>query len=1512
MRLALPGATRPRPTLQFFGDYELLEEIAHGGMGIVFRARHLQQNRLVALKMILSGHLATPTLIQRFRSEAEAASRLDHPGIVPIYEIGERDGQHYFAMKLVEGRNLAHEIARRRLSVAESVRLTAAVARAVHHAHERGILHRDLKPTNILLDAQRVPHVSDFGLAKILEDNISLTQSLAVLGTPTYMAPEQAMGHSKQITTAADIYSIGAILYELLTGRPPFRAETALATMRLVAEQEPKPPRSINAELDASLETVCLKCLQKEPSRRYASAAALADDLDRFGRGQPVEARPVSQSERFWRWCRRNPALAGSLAALGLVFFAGFAGVAWQWRRAEGHARQESDQRARIQTLATRLMVEKAEFLFGQDRAGEALAHLARVSRQFPTNRVVAERMLSALGQRNFCLPLAALRHTGEITTVHFSPDGRRVLTASRDHKARFWDSETGALLGELQHEGAIESARFSRDGRLVVTASRDKTAQIWHPVTGARLGPALAHGGAVTAAEFSPDGQIIVTASADRTARLWDSQRGLPLTPPLLHGSNVVSAQFSPAGDSVLTVARDKTVRIWDARTGRPLLAPITNQWQFDEAQFMPDGQRVLVAMAYLFDARTGRYLGTTFDQHLPRIYAAETSPDGRKMVTACADSTARLWDAQTGAPLLGPLLHDNWVYYAAFSPDGLNVLTCAKNSGVRVWDALTARPITEPLWHNSEVRYAEFSPSGLSIVTLPAKSVAWIWDLRHSLPLTPIFPHGEPVPVAHFSQDGQRVLTASWDHTAQVWDVRSGQPLLPPLLHRDWIPSARFSSDERFIVTASYDRTARIWDAQTGEVIATLPHEGSVAAAEFSPDGQRVVTASLDGTARIWNARTGEAMFSPLRHDAAVHAARFSPDGERVVTASSDRTARLWNARTGESLAAPLRHGNIVSNARFTRDGRRVVTVSHDRMARVWDARTGQLLAGPVRHEEEIQVHSPDLTEDGARVLTAARNTARVWDAFTGLSLGESITHMERVTSAHFDAQGQRVVTTSKDFTARVWDPQTGLPLTEALRHTNAVIDAEFSRDGRWLVTCSHERLGRVWEVPFHPDAAPAWLPDLAEAVGGQRIDAQNLAERVPLEELLQLRARLTSLSSSNSHAEWAKWFFARSAARTISPSSPITVLDYVEQRLRDHSLSSLRLAVRLSPTNGLAMARLAAEMVRWPAIRRDTNALAEALWYGGRSTNLSPASAEVWLAQARLQETVDGWAAAMAVLDQAQKHLPYESALWVARGLLRQKTNQWDEAARDFARAIELADTPSARAEALLRRSDLLAREGRPDEARLDFLRAKGIPARDFHTRPELIDLTAHYNAGLEEIWRGRGIGGGTALLSPGVQKLGGVEFDARGAVQLGAAPTGANSPRRVENIKLGLTCQRIHFLHATGRAPSASSAATIARYIVHFANGRQQEIPVVFGRDLRAAWSRDASRDSNDVPALAWRGATATAGGGQAGAGLTPALYRTSWSNPWPALRIEKVDFVCDTTESDVLLAAITME
>jgi eukaryotic-like serine/threonine-protein kinase len=1508
-------APSPKP-VRYFGDYELQGELARGGMGVVYRARQVSLNRPVALKMIGTGHLASAALVRRFHTEAEAAARLDHPNIVPIYEIDEHQGQHYYSMKLVEGQDLARDIQEGKWKTTDArsiARLLSQIARAVHFAHQRGILHRDLKPSNILIDPRGQPHVTDFGLAKLVETELSQTQTQAVMGTPTFMAPEQAAGNSKQVTTAADIYSLGAILYQLLTGRPPVEAETPLQALQQVVEQEPKRPTDLDPRINRDLETICLKCLEKNPTQRYGSAQDLAEDLERFQRGEPIRARPTGGAERLWRWCRRKPALAGSLTALLLVVLIGLATVFWQWQRAETNARNEAAQLQRAETAINRLTMEKAEFMFTGDRAADALAYLARLLRQHPTNEIAATRIMSALSFRNYCLPLCALRHDDLITSVQHSPDGNAILTASRDRRARLWDSRTGELLVEIRHGDVIYSAQFSPDGRSVVTASKDHTARVWDAQTGQAAGPPLPHGDKVFGAEFSGDGKRVLTGCNDNAIRIWDALTGRPIASPLRHPKQVLSANFSPDGTRVITVTEGGTVRVWSAETGNLALPPIQNTRIPESAQYTPDARHFLVANAELYEADTGRYLGRQFPLHTVKIFSCRFSPDGLRAITGCGDSTARIWDLDTGAALTGPLRHDAYVVYADFSPDGCKAVTTGLDGVVRIWDVRTGEPLSEPLYHDSEVWFAAFSPDGQRLLTRPQSSVAWVWDVRSCQPLTPTFTHRKSVQYAHFSQDGKRLITASFDNTARIWDVLSGQPIGKPLQHANWVYEAVFSPDERWVMTASEDGTARVWDALTGSPVgAPLRHRASVHRAQFSPDGRWVVTASLDKTAQVWDARNGELVTRPLVHAAKISSARFSPDSRRVVTASDDGTARVWSATTGEPLTMPMSHKDVVTDARFAPDGRTLVTVSLDKTARVWDAGTGKPLSEPVLHNGPLQSRF-DFSPDGTRVATCAKNNARVWNIHTGRPFTEPLTHTEIIRSVRFSPDGGRVVTASADRTARVWDAETGLPLSEKLLHEGNAHYAEFSADGLWVVTAAGDGTARLWEVSRSSQPTPGWLPDLAEALAGQKFTSEEMSDSVSSEKILRLREVIRQATNTDGFTQWAKWFFAGSSSRSISPSSLLCVPGYVERRVQENSLDSLREAIKLSPTNGLAFARLA-RLTAVENTNAQPRASRDADWYSRWAVRMSPDESEVWLARSEVLRRTTGIAEALGVIDQAINYHPTNASFWHRKGLILFESDRLEEAFTSLSRAIELAraqgQTPNlSLSNSLLSRAEVLERQHRASEAKADRL-AACLTARQAEL-PLLqpIDLAPYCNFSLKQQSRSQTAGLTLDKLPSGIGVYGGVPFDVQGALKLGkpgAVTSSADYPMEVKGIRIMKKCQRLHFLHATRSTAETIEAGTqVGCYILHYSGGATNVLPIRYGEHLREWVLGNVDLDDRITSGtLAWSATNAP--------NWHIRLFRATYENPLPTTVVETMDFVSQHTNSVPMLIAITVE
>ena len=1241
------------------GRYRLREKIGEGGCGVVYLAEQEEPvRRQVALKVIKLG-MDTKRVIARFQAERQALALMDHPNIARVLDAGATEtGRPYFVMELVRGARITECCDQHQLSTEERLDLFIQVCRAVQHAHQKGIIHRDLKPSNIMVtlqDGVLAPKVIDFGIAKAIEgrltDQTVSTELHQFIGTPAYISPEQAGLEGADVDTRSDIYSLGVLLYELLTGKTPFDTQELLRAgldemRRTIREREPSRPSTrlstmLAGELkDAAarrasippkliqmvrgdLDWIVMKCLEKDPARRYATANGLAADLERHLRHEPVVARPPSKVYRLQKLVQRHKWTCGAAGAVAVTLVLGImasteeavrakraeaaqsrlrseAVVARQQaeaaqRQAETEARRaEAAATEARRTLAASDFSEATRLIESGDDAS-AVAYLSRVLAAAPEDGAALTRLATLITYHSWMIPAFSLKHQSWVKCAAFSPDGKRVVTASNDLTARVWDALTGEpVTHPLKHGGEVSSARFSPDGKRVVTASWDGTAQVWNAQTGQPVTGPLKHEKPVRWAEFSPDGRRVVTASEDHTARVWDAQTGRPLTGPLQQQGSVEYAQFSPDGQRIVTASfdpwgsQDPTARVWDAHTGQPLTGPLKHGDGVCCAQFSPDGRRIVTASwdntARVWDAQTGQPL-TEALKHVKRVHWAQFSPDARRIVTASEDNTARVWDALTGRPLTEPLQHRAPLSYVQFSPDGRRIITASWDHTARVWDAETGQPLSAALEHGGAVWSAQFSPDGQRVVTASADNTACEWHAATGPPLAAALTHPGPLVLAQFSPDGRRVVTASRDSTARVWDAQTGQPVTDPLSHQQPVNSAQFSPDGKRVVTASQDSTARVWDAQTGKPLTgPLSHYKPVYWAQFSPDGKRIVTVAetgpWDGAVWIWDAQTGQAVTGPLKKGGAPASAQFSPDGQRVVAAHWDNTARVWDAQTGRLLIESLNHTEPVAWAEFSRDGRRVLTASADRTARVWDAQTGRPLGEPMKHADYVLL--AHFSPDGQRVVTASRgSTARVWDAQTGQPLTGPLKHERSVNCAQFSPDGGRVVTASDDHTARVWDAQTGRPLTEPLQHGGPLRFAQFSPDGRRVVTACRDGAARVWDVGLGPARCPDWLLRLAEALSGNRLNKQGLLEPTTLdrsETIAQIRRQLADLPDDGDGVMWGRWVLADRSTRAISPFSSLTVPAYIANRIEQGTAQSLDEAEQLACGNAELLRRVA----------------------------------------------------------------------------------------------------------------------------------------------------------------------------------------------------------------------------------------------------------------------------------------------------------------------------------------------
>ena len=1105
-----PPVSKVQPRrLRYFGDYELLEELAIGGMGIVYRARQISLNRIVAVKMIRAGLLAGDAEVRRFHAEAEAAASLDHPNIVPLYEVGEHGGQQYFSMKLIEGGTLTarirdgcwfqqHCIAHRSLSVfapgrtrccSVAAALIAKVARAVHYAHQRGILHRDIKPGNILLDAQGDPHITDFGLALRLESETHFTMTGTVLGTPNYMSPEQAAGKVNQLTTATDIYSLGAILYELLTGQPPFRAGTPLETLCRVVEEEPARPGTLNLKTDRDLETICLKCLEKDPQRRYHSAAELADDLDRFGRCEPILARRSSVTERMIKWTRRHPVHAAGSAALLFALLAGVAGITWEWRRAdrqaalaEQRAEESRDRLLRLHVLNAGQRLEAGDPLAALPWLAAALAEEPPGSHRRDVYRTALANIV-----RRTPLPEHLWWRPGQRPHLALSPNGQELLLVG-DHSCLLRLSEREPMGVPIPGVGA---AAFSADGTRFATGA-DGQGFICSTATAQPILPALIHTGWVTQVAFSPDGRWLMTHGGGGGNRLWNTASGDP-GPELARAGNA-SAAFRPDSRRLATTDQDGWVRLWEIPSVQLLATNrLDSPWQ---CVFSPNGQWLLVGRstardALLLEAATLRRVGSLMP-HRHFVEHIAFSADSLYVATGGRDGMARVWTAPEGEPATPPLALESECTALAFSPDGRSIATGSRDGRARVWNARTGEPETPWLRHAAAVRGLAFMPDGQRLCTTSADGAARVWSLQLSRPESLILrDRSEPVWMAHFTANA-RQLIARGPRTARLFDTSTGQPLTPPLEHGQKVDWVSLSGDGSALLTQCRDRRVRVWSIPAGDLLRVWELGDAIVDAEWLAGEGRFVTLTASGEVSLWSVASN----APLRHltDKQFKGRHLvvSPDGLWFAAAFSHTKFGLWSSDAEQPVMFASCPGDI-RRIRFSPDAIYLATGGEDGRVQFRRTRDGQPVGAVVRHGETIldMAFSPD----GRSVASvSADGLVRLTTVPSGAPVGVTLRPAPGAMRVGWSGDSRRVLVVGI-LSAQVWDATTGAPITPELTHTSEIAGATFTADGRELLTVTDEaRLRREpLDAPDWPDADWQFL---ARALSSQQVDASGHA--------------------------------------------------------------------------------------------------------------------------------------------------------------------------------------------------------------------------------------------------------------------------------------------------------------------------------------------------------------------------------------------------------------------------------
>jgi WD40 repeat protein/tRNA A-37 threonylcarbamoyl transferase component Bud32 len=1079
--LAAPLAEPVAPP-ERVGGYEILEELGRGGMGVVYKARHLKLPRVVALKMLLGGSFVTSEERARFRIEAEAVARLRHPNIVQIYEVGEHEvdaglPRPYFTLEFAAGGNLASRLAGRPQAPRQAAAWLETMARAAHYAHQQGIIHRDLKPSNVLLTEPGEPTLCDFGVAKLMTGSDVKTKSGTLLGTAEYMAPEQAV-EGEKVGPAADTYALGAILYTMLTGRPPFQGSNTLHILEQVRSQEPVPLRRLVPHLPRDLETICLKCLEKDPAHRYASAEALADDLRRFLLHEPIRARPAPVWERGWKWAKRRPAVAGllvavfALAALGVVLMFGL----WQGAEERAKLAREKEQeealgrRENLRLLAN-VTLDHGLNLCARGETNHGLLLLARalgLAEESGTQELShVARVNLAVWRRRLVTLRAKFHHDGWAWAVAFSPDGLSALTGGNDNVARRWDTRTGQPIGEpLRHRYPVWAVSFSPDGRTILTGSgfdgeHVGEARLWDAATGEPLCPPLPHPDEVHVAVFSPDGQRFLTV-CDEEVRIWRLENGKPTSRTLPHPLPArrmagiqprLWAVFSPDSKSVLTGGEDGTARLWDAATCAPRGEPLRHEGPVLSMVFSPDGKTIVTGSydgtARMWDAATCRQRGPDLP-HQGRVLAVDVRFDGQYVATGSAvedrdlrtgkrqyvAGEVRMWHAATGKLFGEPMRHSLPVWSVSFRPRGGKLLVGGNDRAARFYSIIDGAILGKPLDHEGTVPNVVFSPNGRLALTASAggnhSANARLWELAPGDPVTwstlARREEGQSVSVGSFAPDGQNLLSFVGNQ-AREYNVVSGVAAGPVLAQRDPVRSAFYGPDDRCLFTIGHQYNLHLWEQASGRHIGEIPSGAEIESYSFSADGQCIAIARKDRIIEVYQLPAGKLQGRVLRPQPGYSGLVLGSCGRDVFAITPDGGVQEWEVATGKTVCVHKTPGP----ARFLeRVGGKLVVITGEgtHLARAWDLESGQPMSGSLA-DLAGSISNLSFSPDGRTILTGLwdRHNARLWDAATGKPIGPPINHGEAVHFVSFTADGKRMMSMSVNSEFRAQDVPSSL---------------------------------------------------------------------------------------------------------------------------------------------------------------------------------------------------------------------------------------------------------------------------------------------------------------------------------------------------------------------------------------------------------------------------------------------------------------------------------------------------
>ena len=977
--------------------YQIVEVLGAGGMGVVFKAWQNSPRRLVALKVMKPRGVVTEAQRMRFEREAQAAADLSHPGVVTIYELGELDREPYIAMELVDGVPLTRYIRTHKPALREGLELMQRICEAVAYAHQKGVIHRDLKPANIMVQANGQPKILDFGLAKLMEaadreSLYSLTVEGQVMGTVPYMAPEQTLADPKEIDVRTDVYALGVILYQMLTGRHPQDLKTTdpVLVMEKIRQEPPLPPTRADKAIDDEVETIVLKALEKEKERRYQSADALAADIRHYLAGEPIEAKRASTIYQLRKLAyRHRTVLIPSVAAL--VAIIAVLAVSYLRVRSERNVaerQREAAIEAKEDVEKARTELERESYFMRIALAGKRIEELDFQKAEERLDDCPAALRHWDWGRlKRLChLDLATFAgHKGPVWSVAFSPDGGCITSASLA-AVKLWDVRAKCQVAA--HILPTISARcvaFSPDGTQAVLGDPDNHLVIWDLETGRERAMLAGHGRNVNCIAFSPDGERIASGSADMTVKVWDAEQAREVLTLNGHVSPVRCVAFSPDAQHIASGSAAGSLKLWDAATGGEIHT-FQGSTAVGSVAFSPDGQQVaagssdgLVKLWHVDGA-----LPETLKGHSKPVTSVAFCPDGSRVASGSWDRTVKLWDVKSGRGVLTLTGHDAPVTSVAFSPEGELIASGSVDNTVRLWSAEDRRDELTLKGHRGIVSGVAFGPDGKRIATGGQEGTVKLWDAETGREVLTIEAGPGGMGGMALSPDGRCVAFGTQRGTLSLCETASGCEIRTFVGHANRVASLDFSHDGTRIVSGSWDGTVKVWNAADGAETRTLRgHSGRVSSVAFSPDGRRIASAGDDMSVRLWNAASGQEIHTFAGHADQVLSVAFNDDGTRIVTGGSDRTVRLWDAEGGGEVLVMKGHSEKVLAVAFSPDGERIVSTSEGGILKLWDTASGREVLSWAGHANFM--YGVAFSPDGARIAASADHMVRIWDTWT-----------------------------------------------------------------------------------------------------------------------------------------------------------------------------------------------------------------------------------------------------------------------------------------------------------------------------------------------------------------------------------------------------------------------------------------------------------------------------------------------------------------------------------------------